>query len=167
MIQKIQKNMNKKGFTLVELIIVIAVMAILAAIVIPRMLGVTKSFKEKADERTCETYARVLQTQARLGKLAATGASTTIVDSTVLGESPDFPQTAVVTDSSGTKVSKTQFYYCYVAATASTEGYIKVFVGTTSGAAAAAGSGVTTGVNIPADGAANVIQVKVEASQIE
>lgn len=67
MIKFIQKQMNKKGFTLVELIIVIAVMAILAAIVVPRMSGITDSFKEKADERVCENYARDLEVLIQLG----------------------------------------------------------------------------------------------------
>lgn len=34
---------NKKGFTLIELIVVIAILAILAAIAIPTFIGVTKS----------------------------------------------------------------------------------------------------------------------------
>jgi len=67
MIKTIQKNMNKKGFTLVELIIVIAVMAILAAIVIPRMGGITESFRTNADERTAEMYARQMQVRVQLG----------------------------------------------------------------------------------------------------
>lgn len=69
MIKTIQKNMNKKGFTLVELIIVIAVMAILAAIVVPRMSGITQSFREKADLRSCETLARELELKIQLGEL--------------------------------------------------------------------------------------------------
>ena len=67
MIKMIQKNMNKKGFTLVELIIVIAVMAILAAIVVPRMSGITETFKERADERTCDTIAREIEVMLQLG----------------------------------------------------------------------------------------------------
>lgn len=73
MIKMIQKNMNKKGFTLVELIIVIAVMAILAAIVIPRMAGVTDSFKVKADERVAATIAREIQVMVQTGIIAELG----------------------------------------------------------------------------------------------
>lgn len=76
MIRMIQKNMNKKGFTLVELIIVIAVMAILAAIVVPRMTGITESFKEKADLRYCEMVAREVQVQIQIGKITPTSTST-------------------------------------------------------------------------------------------
>jgi len=70
MIKMIQKNMNKKGFTLVELIIVIAVMAILAAIVIPRMTGITAIFRENADERSCETIGRELIIRIQTGNIA-------------------------------------------------------------------------------------------------
>jgi len=69
MIKTIQKNMNKKGFTLVELIIVIAVMAILAAIVVPRMSGITNSFKVRAAERTCATIAREIEVRIQNGSI--------------------------------------------------------------------------------------------------
>ena len=42
------KRNNKKGFTIVELVIVIAVIAILAAVLIPTFTGVTERAKENA-----------------------------------------------------------------------------------------------------------------------
>ena len=42
------KRTNKKGFTIVELVVVIAVIAILAAVMIPTFSGVTKDAKKKA-----------------------------------------------------------------------------------------------------------------------
>ena len=42
------KRNNKKGFTIVELVIVIAVIAILAAVLIPTFTGVTERAKESA-----------------------------------------------------------------------------------------------------------------------
>lgn len=80
MIKFIQKQLNKDGFTLVELIIVIAVMAILASIVVPRMAGITTSFKEKADERVCEQLARAIEVKVQIGALPAV---TTFTDLTL------------------------------------------------------------------------------------
>ena len=42
------KKMNNKGFTIVELVIVIAVIAILAAVMIPTFSGVVSNAKESA-----------------------------------------------------------------------------------------------------------------------
>lgn len=43
-----KKKMNKKGFTIVELVIVIAVIGILAAVLIPTFSGVIKKANESA-----------------------------------------------------------------------------------------------------------------------
>lgn len=42
------KKMNKKGFTIVELVIVIAVIAILAAVLIPTFSGIVETAQESA-----------------------------------------------------------------------------------------------------------------------
>ena len=42
------KKMNKKGFTIVELVIVIAVIAILSAVLIPTFSGVVANAKDQA-----------------------------------------------------------------------------------------------------------------------
>lgn len=54
------KKNNEKGFTLVELIVVMAVLAVISAIAVPRFLGVQEDAKLEAD------YA----TAAMLGKAA-------------------------------------------------------------------------------------------------
>ncbi len=80
---------NKKGFTLVELIIVIAVMAVLAAIVVPRMAGISDTFKYKGDKETCGMYARVLEAKVQLGDLTLTDSSDTKsgqIDNASVGE---------------------------------------------------------------------------------
>ena len=45
------KRFNKKGFTLVEIIVVLVILAILAAIAVPSVLGyVEEAKKEKANK---------------------------------------------------------------------------------------------------------------------
>ncbi len=59
---------SKKGFTLVELLVVIAVLGIMAGIGLNSMSGITQIFKVRADERTCDQIARVLQVKIQSGE---------------------------------------------------------------------------------------------------
>jgi type IV pilus assembly protein PilA len=54
------KKMNKKGFTIVELVIVIAVIAILAAVMIPTFGGII----DKANKSSAEQTAKSLWKEA-------------------------------------------------------------------------------------------------------
>ncbi|SHJ37208.1 prepilin-type N-terminal cleavage/methylation domain-containing protein [Parasporobacterium paucivorans] len=60
LIQRSRKLKNRKGFTLIELIVVIVIIGILAAIVVPRIAGFTDTAKKgaaEADARTVLTAA--------------------------------------------------------------------------------------------------------------
>lgn len=46
---------SRKGFTIVELVIVIAVIAILAAVLIPTFSGLIRKAKISADTQLCKT----------------------------------------------------------------------------------------------------------------
>lgn len=67
--EMIRRKMNKKGFTLIELIVVIAILAVIAAIAIPIFTGMLGNAKQKAadaDAKTIATQAQVYLTDAEL-----------------------------------------------------------------------------------------------------
>lgn len=62
---------KKKGFTLIELIIVIAIIAILAAIAIPKFSSITKSANVKADISNAKTIESAVTKLVAENKLPA------------------------------------------------------------------------------------------------
>ena len=68
------KRTNKKGFTLVELVIVIAIIAILAAVLIPTFAGVIRKANESAAlQRARNAYTECMTaTDASIEKIGAT-----------------------------------------------------------------------------------------------
>lgn len=58
------KKESKKGFTLVELIVVLVILAILAAITIPSMIGWINKARDKQAMLECRTYLMAAQTVA-------------------------------------------------------------------------------------------------------
>ena len=64
------KKLNKKGFTIVELVIVIAVIAILAAVLIPTFATVVdKANQSKAMQQAKNAYEMYLAEYAETGKV--------------------------------------------------------------------------------------------------
>ena len=64
------KNTNKKGFTIVELVIVIAVIAILAAVLIPTFASIIKKANQSADIQAVRQMNTLLAAEDATGKPA-------------------------------------------------------------------------------------------------
>ena len=74
MLNKLRKN-NKKGFTLVELIVVLVILAILAALLIPALTGYIDKAKQK--QIVAETRQSVMAAQTLADEEYAKGKSDT------------------------------------------------------------------------------------------
>ena len=73
------KKFKKKGFTLIELIAVLVIMAILALIVTPLVMSIIRKARVSADKRSVDAYGRSIEL-AIAGYLLDTGKFATSID---------------------------------------------------------------------------------------
>jgi prepilin-type N-terminal cleavage/methylation domain-containing protein len=71
MLVSINKLRNKKGFTLIELIVVLAVLAIIMAIAVPRFVGVQEEAKVESDRATLANIVKISEFYLVKGKMEA------------------------------------------------------------------------------------------------
>lgn len=83
MLKKMRKRaQNKKGFTLVELIVVIVIILILAAVLVPSML----KYVEKANKANCKSDAATLLSQLQADYASSQVSDVTGEDATADGK---------------------------------------------------------------------------------
>jgi prepilin-type N-terminal cleavage/methylation domain-containing protein len=88
MLVSINKLRNKKGFTLIELILVLAVLAIIMAIAVPRFVGVQEEAKVESDRATLANIVKISEFYLVKGEMVE-GEYTGTDLTAVIGE--DFP----------------------------------------------------------------------------
>ena len=88
MLVSINKLRNKKGFTLIELIVVLAVLAIIMAIAVPRFVGVQEEAKVESDRATLANIVKISEFYLVKGEMVE-GEYTGTDLTAVIGE--DFP----------------------------------------------------------------------------
>ncbi len=72
--------MNKKGFTLVELLAVIVILAIIALIATPIIIGVVNDARKESAKRSVEGYAKALESSYYLSLMSETPATPETLD---------------------------------------------------------------------------------------
>lgn len=76
LLKKLQKKSNKKGFTLVEIIVVLVILAILAAIAVPSVIGYVDEAKESRYIQEARSIYVVIQTEEAKAAALNSGAFT-------------------------------------------------------------------------------------------
>ena len=120
---------NKKGFTLVELVVVIAILGILAGIAIPRFMDATASARGSkivADMRTVDSA--IMMYYAKVGT-APTMTNLTTNGAYLASEPKPATGNAIVTNNSGSQVTHNITSTAYTVATVN--GTARCIIGTT------------------------------------
>ena len=113
------KNAVQKGFSLVEMLIVIAVIGIIAAIAIPNIGNINQAAKTAKDKRNAQTIASVYQAGNAAGVSWGDSSVSTAASAVIAGGSPsDGPfadNTFIVPNISGEDLTGAENYLTWTA----------------------------------------------------
>ena len=110
LLKKLQKKSNKKGFTLVEIIVVLVILAILAAIAVPSVLGYVNEAKDERYIQEARSIYVVIQTEtAKYDALSETVNYSTYGEIATKATEMTGLKAISITDSSATSGDRSQY----------------------------------------------------------
>lgn len=141
------KKMNNKGFSLVELIIVIAIMAVLIGVMAPQFLRYVEQSRRSTDISNAQSIATAIQADiadATLDHSNTTGSTVAASWISSLNEDPKVRGTVATNGSIHAVAAGGDFTATWNIVT----GSVSVYVGTTSGYELYPGTSATNGADV-------------------